>query len=215
MNDLSYIAFEGVIGVGKTTLAKMVADKLKAELILEQFEANPFLEKFYNDPKRFAFQTQMFFLINRFQQLQNLIQENLFNKYLVADYIFEKDQIFAYLNLNKDELKLYESIFPLIKKEIRKPDLVVYLQVSTERLFYNIRQRARKIEREITRNYIRDLNETYNEYFFRYTETPLLIVNASEIDFVKNKNDFDELFKQIMRTNRAKVEYFNPERKGR
>jgi deoxyadenosine/deoxycytidine kinase len=209
--EVKYIAIEGVIGAGKTSLAKKIKDRLKAHIIFEQFEQNPFLEKFYNDRKRFAFQTQMFFLINRYKQQQGLQQEDLFNDYLVCDYIFEKDRVFAYLNLNGEELKLYESIFPLLNRSLRKPDLVVYLQSGVERLMFNIKKRSRKIERNLTRSYIEELSEAYNYFFFRYQSTPLLIVNSTELDFVNDESDFNELFKQIFREDRAFTEYFKPE----
>ena len=209
--DLHYIAIEGVIGVGKTSLAKKIRERLNARLILEQFDENPFLEKFYIDRKRFAFQTQMFFLINRFKQHQELNQEDLFSEHIICDYIFEKDRIFAYLNLSKDELNLYESIYPLLARSLRKPDLVIFLQSNTDRLMYNIKKRNRKVERAITRSYLEDLSEAYNHFFFRYNSTPLLIVNSSEIDFVNSENDFEELFKQIFREDRGFTEYFNPE----
>ncbi|QQS37070.1 MAG: deoxynucleoside kinase [Ignavibacteriales bacterium] len=209
--DVRYIAIEGVIGAGKTTLAKKIRDRLNAELILEQFEQNPFLESFYSNRKRYAFQTQMFFLINRFKQQQELNQENLFTEYIVCDYIFEKDKVFAYLNLSGEELKLYESIFPLLARNLRKPDLVVYLQSSVDRLMHNIKKRSRKIEKSLTRSYIEELSDTYNHYFFRYQTTPLLIVNSTDIDFVNSDDDFDELFRQIFRSDRAITEYFKPE----
>jgi deoxyadenosine/deoxycytidine kinase len=210
-SDLRFIAFEGVIGVGKTSLAKKIRDRLDAKLILEHFENNPFLEKFYSDRNRYAFQTQMFFLVNRFKQLQELIQEELFTSYTICDYLFDKDRIFAYLNLSKDELNLYESIYPLLARSLRKPDLIVYLQASTDRLMFNIKSRNRKIERALSRNYLEELSEAYNHYFFRYDATPLLIVNATELDFVNNDDDFDLLFKQIFREDRAYTEYFSPE----
>jgi deoxyadenosine/deoxycytidine kinase len=210
-SDLRFIAFEGVIGVGKTSLAKKIRDRLDAKLILEHFENNPFLEKFYSDRNRYAFQTQMFFLLNRFKQLQELIQEELFTSYTICDYLFDKDRIFAYLNLSKDELNLYESIYPLLARSLRKPDLIVYLQASTDRLMFNIKSRNRKIERALSRNYLEELSEAYNHYFFRYDATPLLIVNATELDFVNNDDDFDLLFKQIFREDRAYTEYFSPE----
>ncbi len=212
-NQVRFIAIEGVIGAGKTSLAKKIKEKLNAELILEQFEANPFLEKFYNDRKRFAFQTQMFFLINRYKQQQELNQENLFTEYLVSDYLFEKDRIFAYLNLDAEELNLYESIFPLLSRSLRKPDLVIYLQSGVERLMYNIKRRSRKIERNLTRSYIEELSEAYNHFFFRYSTTPLLIVNSTDIDFVNSEKDFEELYKQIFRKDRGLTEYFKPESK--
>lgn len=210
-DEVKYIAIEGVIGAGKTSLAKKIKDRLNAKFIAEQFETNPFLEKFYADRARFAFQTQMFFLINRFKQQQELAQEDLFTEHLVCDYIFEKDRIFAYLNLSGDELKLYENIYPLLARTLRKPDLVVFLQSGTDRLMFNIKKRNRKIERALSRNYIEELSEAYNHFFFRYNVTPLLIVNSSELDFINNEKDFDELFKQIFREDRGFTEYFNPE----
>lgn len=209
--DVKYIAIEGVIGAGKTTLAQKLSEKLEANCIFENFEINPFLEKFYNDRSKYAFQTQMFFLINRFKQQQDLFQENLFSEYLITDYIFEKDQIFAYANLKGEDLKLYETIFPMLHKNLRKPDLVVYLQSSVDRLMENIKRRNRKIERNLTRSYIEELSDAYNHFFFRYTTTPLLIVNATEIDFVNNKKDFDEIFNAIFREDRGVIEYYQPE----
>lgn len=210
-NELKYIAVEGVIGAGKSSLAKKLKLKLDSQLILEQFETNPFLSDFYNDRKRYAFQTQMFFLINRYKQQQTLNQENLFTEFLVSDYIFEKDKIFAYLNLSGEELKLYESLFPLLNRNIRQPDLVVFLQSSIERLMFNIKKRGRDIERNISSTYIEELSEAYNDFFFKYNTTPLLIVDASEIDFVNSQKDFDELFTAIFREDRGIIEYFQPE----
>ncbi len=214
MSEVRYIAIEGVIGAGKTTLAHKLCDKLGANLILEQFEENPFLEKFYDDRKRFAFQTQMFFLINRYKQQQQLNQQDLFSKYIVSDYIFEKDKIFAYLNLSGEEIKLYESIFPLLERDIPQPDLVIFLQSSIDRLTTNVKTRGRQIERNLTRAYLSELSEAYNNFFFKYNNTPLLIVNTSEIDFVNREEDFDELYEQIFRDDRGFIEYFNPEVKG-
>lgn len=215
MSEIKYIAIEGVIGAGKTVLAKKLAEKIDANLVLEEFESNPFLGKFYDDRQSYAFQTQMFFLINRFKQQQSLNQENLFSRFIVSDYIFEKDKIFAYLNLNPDEIKLYESIFPLLTRDLRKPDLAVFLQSSVDRLIYNVKKRGRKVERNLSRNYLKELSEAYNNFFFKYNDTPLLIVNTTEIDFVNNKRDFEELCQQIFRTDRAPLEYFNPESRGK
>jgi deoxyadenosine/deoxycytidine kinase len=205
-----YIAIEGVIGAGKTSLAKKLAEKLSAKLVLEEFENNPFLEKFYDDRKRYAFQTQMFFLIDRFKQQEQFNQEDLFSEYVVADYIFDKDQIFAYLNLSGEELKLYEKVFPLLKRDLRQFDLVIFLQSSVDRLIYNIKKRSRAAEKHITRSYIRELSEAYNNFFFKYNSTPLLIVNTTEIDFVNKEDDFNELYNQIFREDRTFIEYFNP-----
>ena len=205
-----YIAIEGVIGAGKTALTKKLAEKLSAKLVLEEFENNPFLEKFYDDRKRYAFQAQMFFLINRFKQQEQFNQEDLFSEYIVSDYFFDKDQIFAYLNLSGEELKLYESIFPLLKRNLRQIDLVIFLQASVDRLIYNIKKRGRSIEKNLSRSYIRELSEAYNNFFFKYSSTPLLIVNTTDIDFVNKEDDFDELYKQIFRKDRGFIEYFNP-----
>lgn len=214
MAELRYIAIEGVIGAGKSSLARRLSEKLSSNLIMEQFEENPFLEKFYNDRKRYAFQTQMFFLINRYKQQQHLNQQELFSKYAVSDYIFEKDKIFAYLNLSGEELKLYETIFPLLEREIPKPDLVIFLQSATDRLMSNIKSRGRSFERNLTRAYLSELSEAYNNFFFKYNKTPLLIVNTTDIDFVNRDEDFNELYSQIFRKDRGFIEYFNPETRG-
>lgn len=211
--DVRYIAVEGVIGAGKTSLARMVSERLDARLVLEQFEENPFLERFYEDPEHYSFQTQIFFLLSRYRQQQDLFQVDLFHNALVTDYIFDKDKIFAYLNLQDDELRLYETLVSSIEKNIPTPDLVVYLQSSVERLMANIRARGRKYEENMSEEYIKDLNEAYNYFFFRYKNAPLLIVNSTEIDFVNNNADFEELYKEILRPNRAPVEYYNPHSK--
>ncbi|HCA81691.1 MAG TPA: deoxynucleoside kinase [Bacteroidetes bacterium] len=212
-SEIRHIAIEGVIGAGKTTLAQMLSERLGARLVLERFEENPFLPKFYEDPEHYAFQTQIFFLLSRYKQQQELFQADLFHDFLISDYIFEKDKIFAYLTLADEELKLYETLLSAIERNIPTPDLVVYLQCSTERLMGNIRMRARKMEEKMSEDYIRDLNEAYNYFFFRYKATPLLIVKATDIDFVNKKDDFDDLVDQILRPNKAPVEYYNPVRR--
>ncbi len=212
-SDIRHIAIEGVIGAGKTTLAQMLSERLGARLVLERFEENPFLPKFYEDPEHYAFQTQIFFLLSRYKQQQDLFQADLFHDFLISDYIFEKDKIFAYLTLADEELKLYETLLTAIERNVPTPDLVVYLQCSVERLMDNIRHRARKIEENISEDYIRDLNEAYNYFFFRYKASPLLIVKATDIDFVGNNDDFEDLLEQILRPNKAPVEYYNPVRR--
>ncbi|MGB9696100.1 MAG: deoxynucleoside kinase [Ignavibacteria bacterium] len=204
-----YIAIEGVIGAGKTTLARKLAERLGAKLILENFEDNPFLEKFYKNRTRYAFHTQIYFLLSRFRQLSRVYQEDLFHSYIIADYIFEKDKIFAYLNLEDDELDLYEKIAALIEKSIRIPDLVVYLQSSVERLMKNIQQRDRDIEKSISEKYIRELNEGYNYFFFRYKATKILVVNTDEVDLLYNNEDFENLVKEITKPVHPALEYFN------
>ena len=207
---IKYIAIEGVIGVGKTSLAKKLADRLNAKLILENFKDNPFLEKFYHDPGSYAFHTQMYFLMSRYKQLQEIKQIDLFHEYYVADYIFEKDKIFAYLNLQDDELKLYEKIVTLIERTIVVPDLIIYLQSSLERLMRNIKHRDRDIEKEIREDYIKDLNEGYNYFFFRYKATKVMVVNSVEIDFVNNESDFENLIAEILKPEHSAMEYYNP-----
>jgi deoxyguanosine kinase len=209
-SDLRTIAVEGVIGVGKTTLCTMLGETLNARVVLEMFEANPFLKDFYRDPERYAFQTQIFFLLTRYKQQRNLSQADLFHRFVVTDYIFEKDKIFAYLNLQDEELKLYETLVSSIEHNVVQPDLVVYLQSSVPRLMANIKGRGRPYEAHMSETYIKDLNEAYNYYFFRYKATPLLIVNAAEIDFVNDKDQYRDLLTQIFRPNRSAVEYYNP-----
>ncbi|HTX18004.1 MAG TPA: deoxynucleoside kinase [Bacteroidota bacterium] len=211
--DVRYLAIEGVIGAGKTSLARMAAERLNARLVLEKFEENPFLERFYQDPEHYAFQTQIFFLLSRYRQQQELFQADLFQNTVVTDYIFDKDKIFAYLNLQDDELRLYETLVASIEKTVPTPDLVVYLQSGVERLMANIKARGRSYEENMSEEYIHDLNEAYNYFFFRYKNAPLLIVNATEIDFVNDKEDFEELFSEMLRPNRAPVEYYNPRSK--
>lgn len=212
--EIRYIAIEGVIGAGKTTLATLLSERLNADLVLEQFEINPFLEKFYKDRRRYAFQTQIFFLVNRYIQQQNLLQSNLFKENLVSDYIFEKDKIFAYLNLEGDELKLYETLASQLEKNILRPDLVIYLQSSVDRLMENIRKRDRFFERNITRSYIEQLSNAYNHFFFAYRTTPLIIVNTNRVDFLENKNDLNNLINLIFRKDRAYIEYYSPKSEG-
>ncbi len=209
-SDVRYIAIEGVIGAGKTTLAKMISERLQAKLVLEKFEENPFLSKFYEDQDHYAFQTQIFFLLSRYKQQQELFQGDLFYNFLVSDYIFDKDKIFAYLTLQDDELKLYETLVTTIEKNVPAPDLVVYLQSSTERLMSNIKKRGRSFEENMSEEYIKDLNEAYNYFFFRYKTAPLLIINSTEIDFVNEPGDFEDLLDQILRKDKAPVEYYNP-----
>jgi len=209
-SEIRYIAIEGVIGAGKTTLAKMLSERLGARLVLEKFEENPFLPKFYEEPERFAFQTQIFFLLSRYRQQQDLFQADLFHSHVISDYIFEKDKIFAYLTLQDEELKLYESLLMTIEKNVPQPDLVIYLQSSVDRLMKNIQARGRAMEENMSEEYIRELNEAYNYFFFRYKSAPLLIVRATDIDFVNKKADFDDMLDQILRPNKAPVEYYNP-----
>jgi len=196
--NLEYIAIDGVIGVGKSTLTNMLVERFEGKAVYEEVEENPFLADFYEDSKRFAFQTQMFFLLSRYRQQQEIPQRELFHQLIVADYTFWKDKIFAYLNLEDRELFLYEKVANLLEKDISKPDLVVYLKSTPERLMQNIRKRGRSFERNISFEYIQSLNKAYNNFFNHYHETPLLIINTTTMDFVNNKNDFEEIVRLIL-----------------
>lgn len=207
---LQYIAIEGVIGAGKTSLARKLAELHDARLLLEEHEANPFLSDFYRDPKHFAFQTQLFFLLSRFRQQQEIPQSDLFHQMLVADYLFAKDRIFASITLDDREMVLYDKIAGLLERDIQTPDLVVYLQSSTKRLMSNIKKRGRDYEVDMADEYIRDLNEAYNQFFFNYKASPLLVVNSSEIDFVNNEDDFNDLVEQLTRPITG-VQYYSPQ----
>lgn len=194
MKTAYHIAIEGAIGVGKTSLTKLIAEKYKAKLILEQFEENPFLSKFYEDRNNYAFQTQLWFLMERYKQQQGLEQMDLFSSYMLSDYMFIKDRLFASLNLNDDEMKLYDKVATALEKDILYPDLVIFLQSDTDKLMSNIAKRGREYERNIVWSYINSLNGIYNEFFFRYNKSPLLIINANNLDFVNNKDDLALIF---------------------
>ena len=209
MRNLYYIAIEGAIGVGKTSLANLMSKELGARLVLEEFEENPFLPDFYKDPERYAFQTQLFFLLQRYRQQQELRQVDMFQNLLVTDYMFVKDRLFASLNLNEKEMQLYDTVANLLERNIIKPDLVIYLQADTDTLIKNIAVRGREMEQEITRDYIDALNQVYTEYFFRYQETPLVIINTSNIDFVHNENDLKEVINYI-RQPISGTKFYNP-----
>jgi deoxyadenosine/deoxycytidine kinase len=208
-----YLVIEGVIGAGKTSLARMLSDRLKAQLVLEEVEDNPFLKDFYRDRARFAFQTQMHFLFSRYQQQRNLRQTDLFSDKLVADYLFQKDRIFASLNLVDKELGLYERLVGWLELDVVKPDVVVYLQASTETLMERITRRNRSFEKDMDKAYIERLNDAYNHYFFHYIETPLLVVNTNRIDFVNQPDDFEDLLKRIL-SHRQGTMYYTPLEKG-
>ncbi len=209
MRNLYYIAIEGPIGVGKTSLAELLSKELGARLVLEDFEDNPFLPDFYNDPERFGFQTQLFFLLQRYRQQQDLRQVDLFQKLLITDYMFVKDRLFASLNLDDKEMHLYDTVASLLERNIIKPDLVIYLQADTDVLMKNIEKRGRNMERDVTWEYIDALNQVYTEYFFRYQDTPLVIINTNNIDFVENEKDLKEVIDYI-RQPVSGTKFFNP-----
>lgn len=209
MNQFDFIAIEGVIGAGKTTLARLLAERHNARLVLEQFEENPFLPQFYEDRERYAFQTQLAFLANRFKQQEALRNRDLFHDMVITDYLFEKDRIFARLNLSGDEMALYDSIYGIMNSIAVKADLVVFIQSSIDRLMQNIKERGRPYEREISRSYIAELNDSYNHFFHYYTHSPLIIVNASEVDFIRDESHLkyieDQIFLQPIRSNTTHI----------
>jgi len=209
LRNLYYIAIEGPIGVGKTSLANLMSKELSARLVLEEFDENPFLPDFYKDPERFAFQTQLFFLLQRYRQQQELRQVDMFQKLLVTDYMFVKDRLFASLNLGEKEMQLYDTVANLLERNIIKPDLVIYLQADTDTLMKNIAKRGREMETDITYEYIDALSQVYTEYFFRYQDTPLVIINTNNIDFVHNESDLKEVIKYI-RQPVSGTKFFNP-----
>tara|TARA_Y100001936_G_C15936081_1_gene592098 strand:+ start:224 stop:865 length:642 start_codon:yes stop_codon:yes gene_type:complete len=209
MRNLNYIAIEGPIGVGKTSLAKLLSKRLSAKLILEKFEENPFLSEFYNDPTRFAFQTQLFFLLQRYQQQQDIRQVDMFHNLLISDYMFIKDRLFASLNLDDKEMNLYDSIANMMERNVINPDLIIYLQADTATLMKNIDKRGRNFESNISNEYINELNEIYTEYFFRYNDTPLVIINTNNIDFVHNPDDLDQVI-QYIKQPVSGTKFFNP-----
>ena len=202
-----YMVIEGPIGVGKTSLATLLAQRFTGRLILESVEENPFLGSFYEDRQKYAFQTQLFFLLSRFRQQQELFQQDLFSSVTLSDYLFAKDRIFACLNLDPNELGLYDRIFEALGSRISKPDLVIYLQARLDVLLNRIRRRGREFERKIDPQYLEELMKAYNEFFFHYAETPLLVINTSDIDFVANEEDLENLVGVIRRMRRGTHHY--------
>ncbi len=193
-----YIAIEGPIGAGKTSLSTRLAEDLQARLVLERLDDNPFLASFYQDRRKHALKTQILFLISRYQQQRELVQHDLFSQMIVCDYLFAKDRIFAALNLSKDEQFIYEKMYSLLDTQLPKPDLVVYLQASLDVLKKHIKKRGLDYEKNIDMEYIEQLSEAYNRFFFTYTDIPVLTVNVTDIDFVNNTEDYANLVREIL-----------------
>jgi deoxyadenosine/deoxycytidine kinase len=204
-----HIVIEGPLGVGKTSLASMLAEKMNGQTLLENPEENPFLKKFYKNPEQYGFQTQIFFLLQRYKQITEISQIGLFNKVIISDYLFDKDRIFAKANLDDDEFWLYEQLFQILKKRTLNPDLVIFLQAKTDTLIERIKKRRRDYEKSISYEYLDNINTAFNEFFFHYTDSPLLIINASDIDFVHIPEDFNDLVKQIGKI-KSGTQYYNP-----
>ena len=204
-----FIAIEGCIGAGKTSLVNLLGKQFDAQTVREVDEENPFISRFYQDRDSFGFQTQIFFLLNRYNQYMNLNQRDLFSSVVLVDYLFQRDRLFATLNLKDQELKLYDQVYSLLSNKVPKPALVIFLQANTDVLRTRIEKRAREYESFMDPDYLDRVNKTFNNYFFYYSETPLLVINTNEIDFVEKKCDFEEL---IVKINSHKVgrEYYNP-----
>jgi deoxyadenosine/deoxycytidine kinase len=205
---LRHVAIDGPIGVGKTSLVEMLARRFHGTKILEDVD-NPFLPEFYKKKKGSAFQTQLFFLLSRYQQQREIAQIDLFTNLVVADYHFPKDKIFACLNLDDSELLIYDKLYTLLSDSVPKPDLVIYLQGSLETCVKRVKKAARAFEKGLTPDYLAQLIEAYNYYFYHYEETPLLVVDTNEIDFVNRPSDFDDLVAQIQKARRG-VQYYVP-----
>lgn len=208
-NHLKYIVIDGPIGVGKTTLARKLAESFGSDLVLEGPEENPFLERFYNDPKGAAFQTQLFFLFQRAKQLQDVNQDDMFQPVRVADYLIEKDRLFAELTLDPEEYKLYLQVYEHVTVNMPVPDLVIYLQAPVSVLQKRIANRGRNYEKTINNNYLNKLGEGYARFFLDYTDSPLLIVNAEDMNFAENESDYLQLLAQISKPQHGR-QYFNP-----
>jgi deoxyguanosine kinase len=200
-----YIVVEGPIGVGKSSLTNIVAERFQARRVMEVVEENPFLASFYSDRNKFAFQTQMFFLLSRFRQQQELFQQDLFSDVTVSDYLFAKDRIFATLTLDPNELALYERVFDALTPRVTRPDLVIYLQARLDVLLARIKKRGREFERKFDPVYLESLCKAYNDFF--YQDTPLLVVNTSDIDFVNNSDDLENLMQVVRQTRKGTVHY--------
>ena len=209
MSESRYIAIEGPIGVGKTALARRLAERMDAELVLEEVDENPFLERFYRDGRSAALPAQMFFLFARARQIGDLRQSDLFSTTRISDYLFTRDRLFAELNLDREDLKLYDQIVENLDVDPPLPDLVIYLQASVDALLQRLARRNASYDRFVDRGYLEKLTDAYARFFHGYDEGPLLIVNASQIDPVNNHADFEQLFRQIERTTGGR-HFFNP-----
>ncbi|WP_373044303.1 deoxynucleoside kinase [Vulgatibacter sp.] len=209
MERARYIVVEGPIGVGKSTLTQLLADRFGGRTVFEVVDENPFLPLFYKDRDKHAFQTQLFFLLSRFKQQQELFQQDLFNQVTVSDYLFAKDRIFASLTLNPAEMALYDRVFDLLRPRVVRPDLVIYLQARLDVLLARIKRRGRAFEAGFDADYLARLCSTYNDYFFHYDETPLLVINSSDIDLVDIEGDKDAIV-DLVRRHKKGVQHYIP-----
>jgi deoxyadenosine/deoxycytidine kinase len=204
-----YIAVDGPIGVGKTAVVERLAERLDAVTVLEEWGQNPFLKGFYDGAQGAAFQVELFFLLSRYRQQQELRQRALFTQVTLADYVFEKSKLFAYLNLEDAELLIYEKLYGMLAEAAPKPDLAVYLQAPTEVLMKRIRARGRPEEAHLSEDYLAEVNRAYNHYFFHYSQTPLLVVNTADVNFARSDQDLDDLLRQIRNMGKG-TQYYVP-----
>jgi deoxyadenosine/deoxycytidine kinase len=208
----AYIAVEGPIGVGKTSLARLLAAEFNGRLVLEEVEENPFLARFYEDADKYALPVQLYFLLTRYNQQRTLSQQDLFTQTTVSDYLFAKDRIFAAENLAPDELALYDNVYRLLDERMVKPDLVVFMSARIDVLAERLRKRNRDFERDISLEYLERISAAYRDFFFYYDEAPLLVVETSAIDFVADSSDLRDLIREIERAGQG-TQHFVP-RKG-
>jgi deoxyguanosine kinase len=207
---LHHVAVEGPIGVGKTTVVDRLAERLEARKLIEDWATNPFLRPFYDALPGAAFQAELFFMLSRYRQQQELLQRRLFSQATLCDYVFEKSKLFAYLNLDDSELLIYEKLYALLAETVPRPDLVIYLQAPTEVLMRRIRQRGRPEEARLSEEYLAEANRAYNHYFFHYTQTPLLVVNTADVDLAGVNEDLDDLIRQVRQMGKG-TQYYVPQ----
>ena len=207
--NFKYVAVEGAIGVGKTSVVTRLAERLDAATVLEEVGQNPFLKDFYDGKGGAPFQVELFYLLSRYRQQQELLQRHLFQQVTLSDYVFDKSKLFAYLTLDDNELLIYDKLYGLLSESVPPPDLVVYLQAPTEVLLRRIRQRGRPEEGALSEDYLAEVNRAYNHFFFHYTRTPLLVVNTAEVDFVHRDEDLEDLLKQIRSLGKG-TQYYVP-----
>ncbi|MEM9594973.1 MAG: deoxynucleoside kinase [Acidobacteriota bacterium] len=203
-----YLAIDGPIGVGKTTLVELLTRRFEGVKVLEDAE-NPFLDKFYKDRPGAAFQTQLYYLLSRFKQQQEIVQRELFQRLVVADYPFDKDRIFAYLNLTDDELLIYDKLYSMLEPQVPKPDLVLYLVADIDTCMARIRRRNRQYERKISQDYLVELIDAYNHYYHHYRNSPVLVVDTRNLNFPERPEDFEELLEQLSKPHKG-TQYYVP-----
>ena len=204
-----YIVVEGPIGVGKSSVVERLAERMEARTVMEEWGQNPFLTPFYEGRAGAAFQIELFFLLSRYRQQQELTQRTLFQSFTLSDYVFEKSKLFAYLNLEDAELPIYEKLYGLLAEAAPRPDLAIYLQAPTEVLMKRIRARGRPEEAHLSEDYLAEVNRAYNHYFFHYSQSPLLVVNTAEVNFARSDQDLDDLLRQIRNMGKG-TQYYVP-----